>query len=45
VSCEDSMAAASSLIRWGETAAVLGGLSTTFVTGLLPPLSSPNEGE
>ncbi len=41
---EDSMAA-SSLIRWGGTAAVLGGFSTTFVSGLLPPLSSPNEGE
>ena len=31
------MAAASSLIRWGGTAAVLGGLSTSFVSGLLPP--------
>jgi hypothetical protein len=45
VSREHSMAAASSLIRWGGTAAMLGGLSTTFVTGLLPPLSSSNEGE
>jgi hypothetical protein len=45
VSSEDSIAAASSLIRWGGSATVLGGLSTTFVFELLPPHSSPNEGE
>ena len=45
VSSEEAMGAASSLIRWGGIAAVLGGLSTTFVSGLLPPLSSPNDGE
>src|ERR687897_757273 len=45
VSSEDSIAAASSLIRWGGSATVLGGLSTTFVFGLLPPHSSPNAGD
>ena len=45
VSSEDCAAAASSLIRWGGTAALLGGLSTTFVGGLLPPTYSPNDGE
>jgi hypothetical protein len=39
VSSEYSMAA-SSLIRWGGSAAILGGLSTTFVGGLLPRLYS-----
>jgi hypothetical protein len=29
--------AASSLVRWGGSAAVLGGLSTAFIWGLLPP--------
>ena len=37
------MAAASSLLRWGGSAALLGGLSTTFVGGLLAPLYSPND--
>ncbi len=45
VSDEDSMAAASSLTRWGGAAAVLGGLSTAFVGGLLPPLDSSNAGD
>jgi hypothetical protein len=45
VSREDYSMAASSFIRWGGSAAILGGLSTTFVWGLLPPPSSPNEGE
>ena len=45
VSSEDCVAAASSLIRWGGTAALLGGLSTTFVGNLLPPTYSPNDGE
>jgi hypothetical protein len=45
VSREDHSTAASSLTRWGGCAAILGGLSTTFVWGLLPPPSSPNEGE
>jgi len=39
VSSEYSMAA-SSLIRWSGSATLLGGLSTTFVGGLLPPLYS-----
>jgi hypothetical protein len=39
VSSEYSMAA-SSLIRWGGSATLFGGLSTTFVGGLLPPLYS-----
>jgi hypothetical protein len=44
VSNEDSMAA-SSLIRWGGSAALLGGLSTTLVGGLLPsPLSTQRRG-
>jgi hypothetical protein len=42
VSGEDFMAVASSLTRWGGAAAVLGGLSTTFVGGLLPPLDASN---
>lgn len=37
VSREDYSMAASSLIRWGSTAAVLGGLSTSFVGGLVSP--------
>ena len=45
VSSEDCVAAASSLIRWGGTAALLGGLYTTFVVGLLPTPYSPNGGE
>ena len=45
VSSEDSMAATWSLVRWGGSAAVLGGLSTTFVGGLLPPLHSPDDGD
>ena len=36
----ECMAAASSLVRWGGAAALLGGLSTTFIGGLLPPLYS-----
>ena len=44
VSSKDCVAA-SSLIRWGGTAALLGGLSTTFVGSLLPPTYSPNDGE
>ena len=45
VSGEDSMAAASSLTRWGGAASVLGGLSTAFVGGLLPPLDSTDAGD
>ncbi|MCD6054915.1 MAG: hypothetical protein K0Q96_2107 [Rubrobacteraceae bacterium] len=45
VSSEDYMAAASSLVRWGGAAAVLGGLSTSYVSGLLSPPSSSNEGD
>jgi hypothetical protein len=45
VSREDYSMAASSLIRWGGSAAVVGGLSSNFVGGLLPPPSTPNEGE
>ena len=37
--------AAMSLLRCGGTSALLGGLSTTFVGGLLPPPYSPNDGE
>ena len=44
VSSEECMAAWS-LIRWGGASAVLGGLSTTFVRGLLPPPYSPNDRE
>jgi hypothetical protein len=44
VSSEECMAA-SSLTRWGGPAAVLGGLSTTFVRGLLPPHYPPKDGE
>ena len=44
ISSEECMAA-SSLIRWGGPAAVLGGLSTTFVSGLLPSPYPPNDGE
>ena len=44
VSSEECMAA-SSLIRWGGPAAVLGGLSTTFVSGLLPSPYPPNDGK
>ena len=42
-SSEDHSMAASSLIRWGGSAAILGGLSTTFVRGLLPPVYPPRE--
>jgi hypothetical protein len=45
VSSEDTMAAASSLTRWGGAAAVLGGLSAIFVPDLLPPLYPPNDRE
>jgi len=45
VSSEDFMAAASSLTRWGGAAAVLGGLSATFVSEFLPPLYPPNDRE
>ena len=44
VSSEDCVAA-SSLIRWGGTAALLGGLSTTLVGSLLPPTYPSNDGE
>ena len=44
ISSEECMAA-SSLIRWGGPAAVLGGLSTTFVSGLLPSPYPPNDGK
>jgi hypothetical protein len=44
VSSEECMAA-SSLIRWGGPAAVLGGLSTTFVRELLPSHYPPNDGK
>jgi hypothetical protein len=45
VSSKDCVAA-SSLIRWGGTAALVGGLSTPFVGGILPPPThSPNDGE
>ena len=44
VSSEEYMAAWS-LIWWDGPAVVLGGLSTTFVGELLPPLYSPNDGE
>ena len=37
--------AAWSLIRWGGASAVLGGLSTTFVKGLLPSPYPPNDRE
>ena len=43
-SSEEYMAA-SSLIRWGGSATVLGGLSTTFVSGLLPSPYPPNDGK
>ena len=43
-SSEDCMAA-SSLIRWGGCAAVLGGLSTAFVGGFFPSHPSKSEGE
>ena len=43
-SSEEYMAA-SSLIRWGGASAVLGGLSTTFVSGLLPSPYPPNDGK
>jgi hypothetical protein len=45
VSSEDSIAAASSLVRWGGSASLLGGLFTPFVWGLLPPLHSPDDGD
>src|SRR5918993_3467878 len=44
ISSEECMAA-SSLIRWGGPAAVLGGLSTTFVKGLLPSPYPPDDGK
>ena len=36
VSSEDSIAAASSLVRWSGSAAVLGGLSAVFVNEVIP---------
>jgi hypothetical protein len=45
VSREAYSAAASSLIRWGGTAAVVGGLSTGFVGALIPPFKQPREDE
>ena len=37
--------AASSLVRWGGSAAVLGGLSTAFVGGFFPSHHSKSKGE
>jgi hypothetical protein len=42
---EDCSVAASSLIRWGGCAAVLGGLSTAFVGEVLPLHHSKSKGE
>jgi hypothetical protein len=44
VSSEDSIAA-SSLVRWGGSAALLGGLSTVFVDEVLPFHQSKSKGE
>jgi hypothetical protein len=45
VSSEDSIAAASSLVRWSGSAALLGGLSTVFVDEVLPFHQSKSKGE
>lgn len=45
VSREAYSVAASSLIRWGGTAAVVGGLSTAFVEERLPPVDQPKQDE
>jgi hypothetical protein len=45
VSREAYAVAASSLTRWGGTAAVVGGLSTAIVGELLPPFNQPKEDE
>jgi hypothetical protein len=45
VSREDYFVAASSLLRWGSSAAVLGGLSTAFVGALPRPCIYPSESE
>jgi hypothetical protein len=45
VSREAYSVAASSLTRWGGTAAVVGGVSTAFVGALLPPFKQPNDDE
>ncbi len=44
VSSEDSIAA-SSLVRWSGSAAVLGGLSTVFVDEVIPSHRSKGVGE
>jgi hypothetical protein len=44
VPSEDSVAF-SCLVRWSGSAALLGGLSTTFVVGLFPSHYPPNDGE
>ncbi len=44
VPSEESVAI-SCLVRWSGSAALLGGLSTTFVGGLFPPHYPPNDGE
>jgi hypothetical protein len=41
VSREGYSVAASSLVRWGGTAAVVGGVSTAFVGALLPRFNQP----
>ena len=45
VSRQEYSLAASSLIRWSGTAAVVGGLSTAFVEALLPPVDQPKQDE
>ncbi len=42
---ENCSAAASSLIRWGGCAAMLGGLSTAFAGGFFPSYQSKSKGE
>ena len=42
---EECSAVASSLIRWGGCTAVLGGLSTVFVSGFFPSHRSESKGE
>jgi len=44
VPSEDSVSI-SCLVRWSGSAALLGGLSTTFVGGLFPSHYPPNDGE
>ncbi len=44
VPSEESVAI-SCLVRWSGSAALLGGLSTTFVGGLFPSHYPPNDGE